>query len=44
MSFPSVDEQLEIIRRGTVEIVPEEELAEKLKKFLEILCMMSVYL
>ena len=32
MSFPPVEEQLEVIRRGTVEIVPEEELIEKLKK------------
>lgn len=32
MSFLPVEEQLEIIRRGTVEIVPEEELVEKLKK------------
>lgn len=32
MSFLPVEEQLEVIRRGTVEIVPEEELAEKLKK------------
>jgi tyrosyl-tRNA synthetase len=32
MSFLSVDEQLEVIKRGTVEIVPEEELVEKLKK------------
>jgi len=32
MSFPPVEEQLEVIRRGTVEIVPEEELVEKLKK------------
>lgn len=32
MSFKSVEEQLEIIRRGTVEIVPEEELIEKLKR------------
>ncbi len=32
MSFLPVEEQLEIIRRGTVEIVPEEELIEKLKK------------
>jgi len=31
MSFPIVEEQLKIIRRGTVEIVPEEELIEKLK-------------
>lgn len=32
MSFKSVDEQLAIIKRGTVEIVPEEELIHKLKK------------
>lgn len=32
MSFPTVDDQIEIIRRGTVEIVPEEELVKKLKK------------
>lgn len=32
MSFPSIDEQLNVIKRGTVEIVPEEELVEKLKK------------
>lgn len=32
MSFKPVDEQLSIIKRGTVEIVPEQELIEKLKK------------
>jgi tyrosyl-tRNA synthetase len=32
MSFPSVEEQLAIIKRGAVEIVPEQELIEKLKK------------
>ncbi|REL39107.1 tyrosine--tRNA ligase [Rhodohalobacter sp. SW132] len=32
MSFPTVEEQLEVIKRGTVEIVPEPELVEKLKK------------
>lgn len=32
MSFKPVEEQLEIIRRGTIEIVPEEELIEKLKR------------
>lgn len=31
MSFPSVETQLEIIKRGTVEIVPEQELIDKLK-------------
>jgi tyrosyl-tRNA synthetase len=32
MSFLPVEEQLAIIKRGTVEIVPEEELIKKLKK------------
>jgi len=32
MSFPSVEEQLNVIKRGTVEIVPEDDLIEKLKK------------
>lgn len=32
MAFLPVEEQLEVIKRGTVEIVPEEELVEKLKK------------
>jgi tyrosyl-tRNA synthetase len=32
MSFPSVEDQLSVIKRGTVEIVPEKELVEKLKK------------
>ncbi|MDX1639215.1 MAG: tyrosine--tRNA ligase [Balneolaceae bacterium] len=31
MSFLPVEEQLEVIRRGTVEIVPEDELVDKLK-------------
>lgn len=32
MNFPTVDEQIAVIKRGTVEIVPEEELINKLKK------------
>ncbi len=32
MSFISVEEQMAVIKRGTVEIVPEEELKQKLKK------------
>ncbi|MEX1062214.1 MAG: tyrosine--tRNA ligase [Balneolaceae bacterium] len=32
MTFPSIDEQLTVIQRGTVEIVPEEELVQKLKQ------------
>lgn len=35
MSFPSVDDQLAVIKRGTVEIVPEKELIEKLKKSIK---------
>lgn len=35
MNFLSLDEQLAIIRRGTVEIVPETELIEKLKQSIE---------
>ena len=35
MNFPSVDEQLAIIRRGVEKIVPEEELAAKLAKSRE---------
>lgn len=30
--FPSVNEQMDLIRRGTVEIIPEEELVKKLEK------------
>ncbi len=32
MSFKPVDAQLAVIKRGTVEIVPEQELADKLKR------------
>lgn len=32
MSFLLVEEQMAVIKRGTVEIVPEDELTEKLKK------------
>ncbi|TVR35433.1 MAG: tyrosine--tRNA ligase [Balneolaceae bacterium] len=35
MSFPSVEEQLTVIKRGTVEIVPEHELIDKLKKSIK---------
>ena len=31
MSFLPLEEQLEVIRRGTTEIVPENELIEKIK-------------
>ena len=32
IEFPSVKEQLEIIERGTSEIIPKEELVKKLEK------------
>ncbi len=35
MAFPPVDEQLTVLRRGVEEIVPEDELAEKLQKSRE---------
>lgn len=35
MKFPPVEEQLAIIKRGTVEIVPEEELKNKLKRSIK---------
>jgi tyrosyl-tRNA synthetase len=35
MSFKSVEDQLSVIKRGTVEIVPEEELKSKLKKSIK---------
>ncbi len=35
MSFPPVDKQLQILRRGVEKIVPEEELAAKLQKSRE---------
>jgi len=35
MSFKSVKEQLSVIKRGTVEIVPEDELKEKLRQSIK---------
>jgi len=32
MSFPSVKEQIDLIKRNTVEIIPEDELVKKLEK------------
>lgn len=31
-NFPPIEEQLELIKRGTTEIIPEQELVEKLKR------------
>lgn len=33
--FPSLDEQLELIRRGVVDIIPEEDLIKKLNRSLQ---------
>jgi hypothetical protein len=35
MSFPSINEQMDLIKRGTVEILPEEELVKKLEKSIK---------
>jgi tyrosyl-tRNA synthetase len=35
MTLPSPEKQIEIIKRGTAEIISEEELLEKLKKSVE---------
>lgn len=35
MPFPPVDEQMEVLRRGVEELVPEEELAEKIERSRE---------
>lgn len=35
MKFPSLEEQLAVIHRGTTEIVPEQELVDKLKRSIE---------
>ena len=33
--FPSVEEQMKLIRSGTIDIIPEQELVEKLKKSIK---------
>ena len=35
MSFPPLNEQMDIIRRGTVDLLPEDELVQKLEKSLK---------
>lgn len=35
LNFPSLNEQMDIIRRGTAEIIPEEELVKKLEKSIK---------
>jgi tyrosyl-tRNA synthetase len=33
--FPSINEQMDIIKRGAVEIIPEDELVQKLERSLK---------
>ncbi|MCB0283919.1 MAG: tyrosine--tRNA ligase [Calditrichaeota bacterium] len=35
MSFPSLNEQMDVIKRGTVEVLPEEELVRKIEKSIK---------
>jgi hypothetical protein len=35
IQFPEINEQMDLIRRGAVEIIPEEELIKKLEKSKE---------
>lgn len=35
LKFPSVNEQMDLIKRGAVEIIPEEELIQKLEKSIK---------
>ncbi|HZW39272.1 MAG TPA: tyrosine--tRNA ligase [Ignavibacteriaceae bacterium] len=35
INFPSINEQMDLIRRGTFEIIPEDELLKKLEKSLK---------
>ncbi|MEJ5261362.1 MAG: tyrosine--tRNA ligase [Ignavibacterium sp.] len=35
LHFPSVNEQMDLIRRGAVEIIPEEELVQKIEKSIK---------
>ena len=34
MSFPSLNEQMDLIKRGTVEVLPEDELVKKIDELL----------
>lgn len=35
MAFPTLNEQMDIIRRGTVEVLPEEELVKKIERSIK---------
>jgi tyrosyl-tRNA synthetase len=35
MTFPSINEQMDVIRRGTVDLLPEDELVQKLEKSIK---------
>lgn len=43
-NFPSVNEQMDLIRRGTVEIIPEDELARKIERSIATRTPMNVKL
>ena len=34
--FPPINEQMDLIRSGTVDIIPEEELVQKLEKSMNL--------
>ncbi len=35
IKFPTLNEQMDLIRRGAVEIIPEDEIVKKLERTLE---------
>jgi tyrosyl-tRNA synthetase len=35
MTFPSINEQMDVIRRGTVDLLPEDELVQKIEKSIK---------
>ncbi len=35
MAFPSINEQMDVIKRGTVEVLPEDELVKKLERSIK---------
>ena len=35
VKFPSLNEQMDVIKRGVVEIIPEDELVKKIEKSLK---------
>ncbi len=35
VNFPSLNEQMDLIKRGAVEIIPEDELVKKIEKSIK---------